>query len=150
MFNESFYPTSDNTIKEMLEGIKDIENNEIKCKAVHDNGHIEVYIDSNGNVRPCCHIGVELDRHFQGDYGKQLGKIFKSDNLFNLKHNTLENILDLFDIRIKGTWDKSHEQGRCIKCSLQCGISSQVDSKRLYTHVTKKVNVEVPKPKTLI
>lgn len=108
------------------------ETSDIKCKSVHDNGHIEVYFNSNGDVRPCCHIGVEIDRNLQDGQGKQLKEILGPPHLYNLRTNSLENILDLFDIRIEGTWDKTHEQGRCLKCSMQCGVSSQTDESRLF------------------
>lgn len=108
------------------------ESAKIDCKAVHDNGHIEVYFNSNGDVRPCCHIGVEIDRNFHEPVGRQLKQILGHDSLYNLNTNSLENILELFDIRIEGTWEKKHNEGRCVKCSLQCGTANEVDQKRLY------------------
>lgn len=108
------------------------ETTEIKCKAVHDTGHIEVYFNSNGDVRPCCHIGVEIDRNLQDGQGRQLKEILGPPRLYNLRTNSLVNILELFDIRIKETWNKKHTEGRCIKCSMQCGVSSQVDTERLF------------------
>lgn len=108
------------------------EKSNIKCKAVHDTGHIEVYFNSNGDVRPCCHIGVEIDRNLQDGQGKQLKEILGPSHLYNLRKNSLENILELFDIRIEDTWDKKHTEGRCIKCSMQCGVSSQTDMERLF------------------
>ena len=109
-----------------------IETHDIKCQAVHDNGHIEIYIDSNGNVRPCCHIGVETERHIELPLGTHSNLILSPPHLFNLKTNSLERILKLFDIRIEGTWNKTHREGRCIKCSSQCGKTSETQSNRLY------------------
>jgi MoaA/NifB/PqqE/SkfB family radical SAM enzyme len=119
---------------------KNVENTEIKCKSVHWNNDIEIYLNYKGELRTCCHIGVEVDRNLKADYGVQLSNIFKYD--CNLRTNSMDNILEFFDKAIEGTWGLKHEEGRCIKCSLNCGKSSEVDYNRLYTNnVSNKKNL---------
>jgi len=114
---------------------------DIKCQAVHDTGHIEVYLNSNGDVRPCCHIGVELDRNQQGSVGKQLKHLFNPPTKFNLNVNSIKTILGYFDEIIENNWDKTHEEGRCMKCSMNCGSPTQTNTDRLYV---KEVAKEEP------
>ena len=117
---------------------KEVENRNISCKAYHsDKDEVEVYINSNGDVRPCCHTGTELDRNNQGVEGRQLKKILSPQEKFNLGTNKFENIMKLLDNRFVKKWDKSHSKGRCVKCSLMCGQSSAVDSNRLYADINK-------------
>ena len=107
-----------------------VESFQIKCKAIHWNNDIEIYLNYKGELRPCCHIGVEVDRKLNADYGIQLQQIFDYD--CNLRTNSIDNILKFFDSDIKDNWDKTHITGKCIKCSLNCGKSSEVDYERLY------------------
>lgn len=110
-----------------------LESDNIKCKSKREeDGFIEVYVSSEGNVRPCCHIGVELDRHQPDGIGKQLDDIFYPRERFNLNNYSFQEIVQEFDGRIASKWDKKHEQGKCLKCSATCGVSSQVDLHRLY------------------
>lgn len=114
------------------EKYKEEENYDIKCQAIHDTGNIEVYINANADVRPCCHLGVELDRNQQGSIGKQLKHLFSPPTKFNLGVNSLESILGFFDEIIENNWDKTHEEGRCMKCSMNCGSPTQTNTNRLY------------------
>jgi MoaA/NifB/PqqE/SkfB family radical SAM enzyme len=122
-----------------------IEDLPIKCQAEHENGEIEIYMDSNGTVRPCCHIGVETESYHYLPLGTHAREILSPDHLFNLRTNTLKRILQLFDIRIAGTWNKSHEMGRCIKCSSQCGKSSETGRSRLFADELNPRNSWKPK-----
>jgi len=117
------------------------ETYDIKCQAVHETGNIEVYLNSNGDVRPCCHLGVELDRNQQGSVGKQLKNLFSPPTKFNLNVNSLETILGYFDEIIENNWKKTHEEGRCMKCSMNCGSPTQTNTDRLYV---KSEPVEEP------
>ena len=73
---------------------------------------------------------LEVDRKLNADYGIQLQQIFDYD--CNLRTNSIDNILKFFDSDIKDNWDKTHITEKCIKCSLNCGKSSEVDYERLY------------------
>lgn len=126
---------------------KELENKIIDCSAfVNHFGDVEVYLNANGDIRPCCHIGVELDRNSSDDTGKQLKNIFSPSEKFNIKTNTFENVLNLFDERIASNWEKTHKEGRCFKCTIQCGRQNVVES--LYI---KEGEIDKPEPiKTLI
>jgi hypothetical protein len=105
----------------------------IKCKSLKPNGEIEIFLSYRGEIRPCCFIGVDLDKHSLGGYNTQLKEIFNYD--CNLNTNSLDNILDFFDKKIKDKWDDTFENGKCIKCSMMCGASSQIDHSRLYENI---------------
>jgi MoaA/NifB/PqqE/SkfB family radical SAM enzyme len=112
---------------------QDIEGTKISCQASTDHeGRLEVYVNSNGDVRPCCHTAVESDRTIHSEQSLQLREILSPKESFNLKTNSFENIFKLFDDKFVNKWDKTHEEGRCIKCSIQCGRVHQSNSKRLY------------------
>lgn len=126
---------------------KELESKIIDCSAfVNHFGDVEVYLNANGDIRPCCHIGVELDRNSSDNTGKQLKNIFSPSEKFNIKTNTFENVLNLFDERIASNWEKTHKEGRCFKCTIQCGRQNVVES--LYI---KEGEIDKPEPiKTLI
>ena len=63
----------------------------------------------------------------------QLKDIFNYD--CNLNTNNLDNILEFFDKKIKDKWSDTFEGGKCIKCSMTCGASSQIDHSRLYNDI---------------
>jgi len=122
----------------------EIEKSKIDCSAfINHHGDTEVYLNANGDVRPCCHIGVELDRNSTDNTGKQLKNIFSPNKEYNIKSNSLENILKLFDEKIASNWEKTHEEGRCFKCSIQCGRQNVVDN--LYLDYEDVPEVEVIK-----
>ena len=106
---------------------------DIKCKSLKSNGEVEIFLNYKGEIRPCCFIGVDLDKHSLGGYNVQLKEIFNYD--CNLNTNNLNNILDFFDKKIKDKWNDTFEDGKCIKCSMMCGASSQMDHSRLYENI---------------
>lgn len=123
------------------------ESSEINCQAsLAHNGNLEVYVNSNGDVRPCCHTGVESDRNINSDTSVQLREILSPVEYFNLNTNSFENIFKLFDEKFVKNWDKKHEKGRCIKCSIQCGRVHQSNSERLYGadyEIKQKIEYEI-------
>jgi len=115
------------------EEYSEFENYGINCKSKKDNGEIEIFLSYRGDLRPCCFIGVDLDKKSIGGYNTQLKNIFDCD--CNLNTNKIDNILTFFDIEIKDKWEETFETGKCIKCSMTCGASSQIDHKRLYKDI---------------
>jgi hypothetical protein len=109
------------------------EGYEIKCKSQKDNGEVEIFLSYEGNLRPCCFIGVDLDGHSSEQHGAQLKEIFEYD--CNLNTNKIEDILNFFDKKIKDKWNETFEGGKCIKCRMTCGASSQIDYSRLYENM---------------
>ena len=99
----------------------------------NNRGEIEIFLSYKGEIRPCCFIGVDLDKYSLGGYNEQLKEIFNFD--CNLNSNDLKSILDFFDKKIKDKWNDTFENGKCIKCSMTCGASSQIDHSRLYENI---------------
>lgn len=105
----------------------------ISCQAETDHeGRLEVYINASGDVRPCCHTGIESDRDINSHESSQLRKILSPKFLFNLKTSTFSSIMKLIDETFVNKWENTHEEGRCLKCSIQCGRVHQSNSSRLY------------------
>jgi MoaA/NifB/PqqE/SkfB family radical SAM enzyme len=141
-----------------------IESNQINCQAsIAHGGNLEVYVNSNGDVRPCCHTGVEADRNIHSDVSIQLREILSPKESFNLRTSSFSKIFKLFDEKFVKRWNSTHETGRCIKCSIQCGRVHQSNAERLYGadyEIKKKINYDVeidenndnfsPLPKNLI
>lgn len=110
-----------------------LESLNISCQAETDHeGRLEVYINAFGDVRPCCHTGIEADRDINSHESSQLRKILTPKYSFNLKTNTFENIMKLIDEKFVNKWQNTHEEGKCVKCSIQCGRVHQSNSTRLY------------------
>lgn len=121
-------------IKLNYRNYSNLEGYKIKCKSLKDNGEIEIFLSYKGDLRPCCFIGVDLDGHATGEqHATQLKEIFEYD--CNLNTNKIEDILDFFDKKIKDKWNETFEGGKCIKCSMTCGASSQIDYSRLYENM---------------
>lgn len=111
-----------------------LNNSKISCQAETDhNGNLEVYFNSNGDVRPCCHTGIESDRTIGSHESLQLrNDMLYPKESFNLETNSFEDILKLFDERFVNKWTATHDTGKCLKCSIQCGQVHQSNSERLY------------------
>ena len=60
-------------------------------------------------------------------------KKMKQDKL--IAGRSISEILRRFDKKIKDKWDDTFENGKCIKCSMMCGASSQIDHSRLYENI---------------
>lgn len=112
-------------------GFLDIENNEIDCKSKMENSR-EVYINSHGDVRPCCFMANELDVRVYDNITNQVRNILSPKDKFNLKTTSLEIILEYFDDAFASKWDKSYGDGKCIKCAITCGKIGQQDGRRLF------------------
>ena len=51
-----------------LQEYSNFENYDIKCKSLKPNGEIEIFLSYKGEIRPCCFIGVDLDKYSLGGY----------------------------------------------------------------------------------
>jgi hypothetical protein len=91
----------------------------IRCDSLHDKA---IYIQSNGEVFPCCYMG-----HFPNTYGKgnwaepfnkQLLELIEENNAleYGIKHS-----IKWFE-KIPTTWDiDNFEDGRLLYCHSNCG-----------------------------
>lgn len=99
----------------------------------------EVYIDTHGNIFPCCFIGVpywdyisQMDQNIFYSYAwEQYYSLLKGIGLENLNLKTikLEEVIDrqiLHSIH-RDKWNKSVEEGKPIICSTICGKNSKLN-----------------------
>jgi MoaA/NifB/PqqE/SkfB family radical SAM enzyme len=124
----------------------------IKCKSkiTGSNSGVEIFIDSHGNVMPCCYIGTHLQGIYSDIPSMQLVKSLNAygPDLFSLKKHSLEDILNNNHLNklYAESWNKkSVKEGRMAYCAQTCGVESSIDKiftheKVLNIHKEKKVN----------
>jgi len=108
---ELFYVADSEQLTEYPE-IKNIE-----CEASKDKS---VYINSVGEVYPCCYLGFNPRTYASPGmavYNQQIKKILKPNNAIE---HPLEECIAWF-ASVKKTWSKDWRQGRLLKCNDQCG-----------------------------
>lgn len=113
----------EDVFKTELENFVHLDNTEISCMT-QTRG--EVYIDSNGDVHPCCFLGLGSQNVTLSFDILQYYKLLEENtklNERNAKHHTLRNIIDnqtqVFNL-IENSWNKKHEDGRMMCCSKMC------------------------------
>jgi MoaA/NifB/PqqE/SkfB family radical SAM enzyme len=107
-----------------------MDDNEISCMTKK---HKEIYIDSNGNVHPCCFLGIgsqNVNLAFDIiQYNKWLERNLASDYT-NAKIHSLEDIVNSdFLTRIEDTWNKKHSEGRMMCCTKMCSKEKSAKDK---------------------
>jgi len=108
-------------LKEHGERFVDLDGTEISCMTKNNK---EIYIDSNGNVHPCCFLGigsqnVSLDLN-NVQYNKWLEKNIDLEKT-NAKNYTVKQILETdFLSKIEKLWELSHCNGRLTTCTSMC------------------------------
>ena len=84
----------------------------------------EIYIDSTGDVYPCCYMGFNPRKYGNGNYfqpvNKQIKKILHPNNAFR---NRLEVCISWFN-KVEESWNKpSVEDGKLVVCIDNCGVN---------------------------
>jgi len=107
-----------------------MDNNEISCMTKK---HKEIYIDSNGNVHPCCFLGIgsqNVNLAFDIiQYNKWLERNLKNHQT-DAKIHALEDILNSnFLTKIENTWNKKHSEGRMMCCTKMCSKEKSAKDK---------------------
>lgn len=113
-----------------LDGIKNqdhkkiyqsIKHKHIRCRVADPQDQInQIYVQSNGQVYPCCWIGGAPDsmKHVWGN--DQIRDICRNNNALEVG---LENAVNWFE-SIKRSWDiPDISQGRLLICNETCGIN---------------------------
>ena len=108
-------------LDEELKDYEKLDGTEISCMTKNSK---EIYIDSNGNVHPCCFLGIGSQNiTLSGDtmqYHKWLKENIELDKT-NAKNYSLRQILDTnFLSKIENTWNKTHKEGRLMCCTNMC------------------------------
>lgn len=93
----------------------------VSCKAKKNR---EIYIAANGEVSPCCWLGIYPKTYGHGEYHQAVNK--QISNLV-YKNNALEypivECIEWFN-QIEESWKlEKYEQGRLVACDDNCGIN---------------------------
>ena len=105
---------------------KEIPVANITCKVKKSRS---LYIASNGDVFPCCYIGLSPTSYRDNAVGgysmEQIAPLVSNNNALE---NDLAQCIEWFN-QIEKTWDiPTFEQGRLITCNQSCGGPSRLDS----------------------
>jgi MoaA/NifB/PqqE/SkfB family radical SAM enzyme len=111
----------------------------IKCKSYINDGYKtgkEIFVDSAGNVMPCCYIGTHLNGIYSDPPSMQLVRNLNNygPEKLNLNNHSLEEILSAehLDRLYSDTWNKTTKEGKLVYCSKTCGTFSSID--KIFTH----------------
>ena len=97
----------------------------IKCEVEEQRS---VYVDSTGDVYPCCYLGF-APRTYRGmRTDESLNLLPLLGNNSALAHS-LEDCIQWF-ANVTDSWDKDWENNRCLTCNRSCGQDGFVDNKK--------------------
>ncbi len=107
-------------------------------------GKSTLYIDANGNVVPCCWVGIEIpvikECTKSGNiYNFKVNQLYSKFNEYggldklNLDKYSLKEVLDskILTNMFEKTWNKTTQEGKMVICSDYCGGENIVD--QIYT-----------------
>jgi hypothetical protein len=101
------------------------ENKKINCCAKKD---LSVYIDSEGNIFPCCYIGAYLFSKHPLKINDQWDSLYNTEGkLCNLNTMSWSNIINsnFFD-QIEKRWNyNTYSEGRLAICAANCGVFNE-------------------------
>ena len=107
----------------LLEDVAPFVNEEdnISCEVCETK---EIYIDSTGDVYPCCYMGFNPRKYGNGNYhqpvNKQIREIIHPNNALR---NRLEVCISWFN-KVEESWSKpSIEDGKLVVCIDNCGVN---------------------------
>jgi len=103
----------------LLEDIDDEVNTNLNCKTLKNKS---IYIDSIGNVYPCCFMGFNPKQYGHGRWhqpvNKQIAELVKNNNALDVG---LESAILWFS-EVVHRWNiETFEQGRLVVCDSSCG-----------------------------
>lgn len=130
---ESLLPHTAEYLKKELAAFSYLDNTEISCMTSNNR---EIYVDSNGDVHPCCFLGVESKLHNGTPDALQYQHWLETNidkNQINAKIHSLKDIVDsAFFKKIEETWSRTHEDGRMLCCSRMCAKKPKNYTNNLY------------------
>ena len=104
------------------------KNKTIQCKSIERYG-MEIYVDSTGNVMPCCYVGTWFNANYSNPEAVQLQKSIYDwgHDKINLKTNPLKEILDsgYLDRTFRDKWESAPEAERMTYCFDICGLKNE-------------------------
>ena len=113
-------PKNKKTADQVFEYNKSIENIPVKCHAFAGWDSRELFLNPNGDLLPCCFLGQLITPNTPSE-DIQLRSDLGEYSQFNLDHNSLDNIIKLWDQKVADKWNKSFKEGRSVTCSKTCG-----------------------------
>ena len=108
-----------------------LDRKNVNCKSkVGD--RVEVFVDSNGILMPCCYVGTAINSTIFDPAVLQLHHELSKHNLnhFNLDNYSIKEILESYhlDSVFTKSWGKpSCQHGKLAYCVNTCGQNSQID-----------------------
>jgi len=97
----------------------------VKCKSIEKSG-MEIYVDSTGNVMPCCYVGTWFNANYTNPEATQLQKTIYDwgYDKINLKNHSLKDILNsgYLDVTFRDKWHDAPESERMVYCFETCGV----------------------------
>lgn len=126
ILRQRVYDTGSNLYLDQLEKFQQMDSLLIKnCTAVESK---EIYVDSKGNVHPCCYLGhigqdslpiAELVYH-----KKWIDDTVGLANI-NALNKPIKEIMESYFDLIEQSWTKTFLQGRNPMCAFKCGYQRQ-------------------------
>lgn len=111
----------DDAIEKETKLYQHMDGSEISCMTKNNK---EIYIDSQGNVHPCCFLGIGSQNVSLAidimQYNKWVNDKMNNGEL-NATIHPLNEILDKTYFQyIEDSWAKTHEEGRMMCCTKMC------------------------------
>ncbi len=130
---EDLLPHTTEYLKKELAKFLYLDDTGINCMTANNK---EIYVDSNGNVHPCCFLGVESQLH-NGTADALQYQTWLENNIdktqINAKNRSLKDIVNSeFFEKIEETWSRTHEDGRLLCCSKMCAKKTKNYTANLY------------------
>lgn len=108
------------------------DDKSLTCKSKKSNGHIEVFVDSDGTIAPCCYVGTQINSTLFDPISLQLHYELNKYGWekFNLEKYSIKEILEAghLDRVFSDSWSKpSCQSGKLAYCVNTCGDNNQLD-----------------------
>jgi MoaA/NifB/PqqE/SkfB family radical SAM enzyme len=130
---EQLLPHTTEYLKKELAAFSYLDDTEISCMTSNNR---EIYVDSNGDVHPCCFLGVESQLHNGTPDALQYQHWLETNinkTEINAKNKSLKEIVNgEFFKKIEETWLHTHENGRMLCCSKMCAKKPKNYTTNLY------------------
>lgn len=125
------------------EWLSNSQNCSINCYAKKD---LSLYIDSQGNVFPCCFLGANLYSRVTLSIPDGWDKLWETEGKkSNLYTKSWEEIISsVFFKEIENSWDgRTYSEGRLAGCAANCGdFDGRINDPNEFDGILKKANAQ--------
>lgn len=130
---EDLLPHTTEYLKRELAAFSYLDDTGISCMTANNK---EIYVDSTGDVHPCCFLGVESQLHNGTPDALQYREWLNTNidkSKINAKLSSLKEVVNgEFFKKIEDTWSRTHENGRLLCCSKMCAKKTKTYTNNLY------------------